>query len=280
MLGGRVAHPYQFMSGATPFNAELFGAEHLSIEDEKPSTDYTSRRHFGTALKNLVVNQEQTCYRKFATPVALKPVWRVSMSVNDDPEALQVFPAMDNDIADKLILLQTTKSAMPMKTGSPAERKAFWDTLVSELPAFLFYITRQWQIPTWLLEGEWAERYGMDSFKHPDVLRALSDLAPETHLLELIDEALFMPPNNTLSYDEWKPEIHELTSREVEQKIRSRFSDRLYEVNKILKGPNSCRNYLGRLASKSASRVQRVRTKYDRKWRISPPTILPEEQAI
>ena len=37
LLGGRAAKPYLFLSGKTPFNAELFGAEHLMLEDEHMS---------------------------------------------------------------------------------------------------------------------------------------------------------------------------------------------------------------------------------------------------
>ena len=37
MFGGRAARPYQFMSGLTSFNSDLFEAEHLMIEDEQAS---------------------------------------------------------------------------------------------------------------------------------------------------------------------------------------------------------------------------------------------------
>src|SRR5204862_7823749 len=43
ILGGRSAKPYRYMRGGTEFNADLFGAEHLCIEDEHCSTDIRSR---------------------------------------------------------------------------------------------------------------------------------------------------------------------------------------------------------------------------------------------
>src|SRR5207249_3354414 len=94
ILGGRVKHPFKYMTGRTDFNAELFEAEHLSIDDEKASIDIRSRRELGTAIKMVCVNQEQTCFRKYATPVTLLPFWRLTISVNDDPEALQVLPPL------------------------------------------------------------------------------------------------------------------------------------------------------------------------------------------
>src|SRR4030095_5831089 len=95
---------------------------------------------------------------------------------------------MDDDIADKIILLQVVKRPMPMPTGTDAERELFWNTLVQELPAFLWYIPREWQIPAWLLKDGFSQRYGIDSYKDPEILDALSDLAPETHFEKLFDE--------------------------------------------------------------------------------------------
>ena len=46
LLGGRSAFPYQYMTGETTFNADLFRAEHLVVDDQAESTDIRSRRHF------------------------------------------------------------------------------------------------------------------------------------------------------------------------------------------------------------------------------------------
>jgi hypothetical protein len=64
ILGGRTAKPYQYMMGATSFNADLFEAEHLAMEDEHASTDIRTRRHFGSQLKNVTVNDSQRCHGK------------------------------------------------------------------------------------------------------------------------------------------------------------------------------------------------------------------------
>jgi hypothetical protein len=59
MLGGRMAKPYLYMSGQTPFNGNLFASEHLSIEDEQPYTDIKSRRNFGAKVKEVTAIDEQ-----------------------------------------------------------------------------------------------------------------------------------------------------------------------------------------------------------------------------
>jgi hypothetical protein len=66
ILGGRSAKPYRYMSGGTQFNADLFGPEHLMIEDEHSSTDIRSRRAFGSNIKQFTSNHTQSCHGKIA----------------------------------------------------------------------------------------------------------------------------------------------------------------------------------------------------------------------
>jgi hypothetical protein len=186
IFGGRAARPYQFMSGLTPFNSDLFEAEHLMIEDEQASYDIRSRRNFGAQLKNITATEWQRCHAKNRVAISLAPFWRLSMSVNDEPENLMVLPPIDDSIEDKLIILRASQSPMPMPTATLDQRCAFWDQLQGELPAFLDYLTH-WLIPQKLS----SERFGITHFHHPEILQAIDNLAPEFRLLRLIDEELF-----------------------------------------------------------------------------------------
>ena len=114
LLGGRSAKPYQFMTGGTQFNSELFKAEHLMIEDEAPSTDFKSRRNLGNFIKQFTVNEDQRLHAKNRDALMLKPFWRVTISLNDEPEDLHVLPPIDPGIEDKLILLRSYKQELPM----------------------------------------------------------------------------------------------------------------------------------------------------------------------
>src|SRR5439155_7072976 len=102
ILGGRSAKPFRYMSGATQFNAELFGAEHLMIEDEHSSTDIRARRTFGAQIKQFTVNKTQSCHDKKCRALMLSPFWRISLSVNDEPEAMMVLPPMSDSEQDSL----------------------------------------------------------------------------------------------------------------------------------------------------------------------------------
>jgi hypothetical protein len=95
ILGGRAAKPYLYMSGRTAFNAELFQAEHLMIEDEVGSTDLRTRRNFGMYIKQFTVDVVQSCHPKHLTAISLEPFWRVTITLNDEPEAILILPPFD-----------------------------------------------------------------------------------------------------------------------------------------------------------------------------------------
>ena len=79
----------------------------------------------------------------------------MTISLNDDPEALLVLPPLDDHIEDKIILLRASRFDLPMPTGTTAERGAFWDQLISELPAYVHWLLNDFEIPsvTWFARG-------------------------------------------------------------------------------------------------------------------------------
>ena len=267
ILGGRVAKPYRYMSGHTDFNGELFGAEHLMVEDEAPSTDLRSRRALGAHIKAFTVNQTQSCHVKNRQALTLSPFWRVSISVNDEPENLMILPPIsdsDNDsLGDKIILLRANLAEMPMSTETLEEREAFWHALVSELPAFLHFLL-DWELPKEIRHA----RYGMKTWHHPELLLALDTLAPETRLLSLIDEVLFADHefhHGCLNAKSKAKDSREGTAEELERLLRAdpTFG---YEAQKLFSWPTACGTYLGRLAKKYPKRVQSDRSSDARRW--------------
>jgi hypothetical protein len=143
-LGGRSAKPYQFMSGATTFNGNLFEAEHLMIEDDVGSFDIRARRHFGAYLKQFTANEGVQHHAKNRQAMTLKPFWRVSISCNDEPESLMILPPIDESLSDKVIIFQAKKKPMPMPTQTDEIRteELFWyalrlSSIAKELVRFL-----------------------------------------------------------------------------------------------------------------------------------------------
>lgn len=256
ILGGRSARPYQFMSGLTQFNSDLFEAEHLMIEDEQASTDIRARRNFGALLKNLTVNDWQRCHAKNRIPISLTPFWRLSITVNDEPENLMVLPPIDPSIEDKLIILRAHKTAMPMPTATLEQRKAFWRQLESELPAFLRFLT-EWEIPAALV----SERFGITHFHHPEILQEIDNFAPEFRLMRLIDDALFRSD---------EAEAWEGTAEHLERVLTGDTSGCGREAQRLFTYPTACGVYLGRLAKRHPKRFLREHTPTGNRWTIHP----------
>ena len=239
MLGGRSAKPYRYMTGKTDFNSDLFNAEHLMIEDEAASTDIRSRREFGANVKNMLVNEVQSYHPKGRPAFPLHPFWRISISLNCEPEDLLVLPPIDEGLKDKFIILKANEVDFPYSDEDAGARKIFREYLTAELPAFLFWL-KEWRLPKALTD----RRYGVKSYQSKEILQALENLSPEMQLLEIIDKVYIWEINNT----EWHG-----TAFELQQRIAER--DKTGQSRSLFGYNSACGTYLARLAKKKRDRI-------------------------
>jgi hypothetical protein len=250
LLGGRTGSPYHYMSGGE-FNGELFGYEHLKIEDRIVSTSINKRLEFGASIKEIAANIDKRVHAKNKQALTLTPFWRLTISVNDEPEQLLILPPIDEHIADKLIILKAAKHPMPMPTRTAEERKAFQDTLMAELPFYLFD----------LLNGEIAaeyasERYGITHYHNQEIMQILSELAPDEQLLELL----------------YAPEITGFrgSARELKQKLCNHHLVGK-EATRLLDWHANCGTYLARLARKQPKHFTSRHSRQGTVWSIDLP---------
>lgn len=243
LFGNRVAKPFRYLCGETSFNGELLAAEHLAIEDEAASVDLRTRRHFGSQLKGLIANQVISFHPKGGQAMSLTPFWRVSITLNDEPENLMVLPPLDESLKDKITLLQAFPTNLPFGMDNLTERAQYRDKLTAELPAFLHFL-HGWKIPQRLQD----KRYGVKAYQNKDLVQELEQLQPEFRLLELIDSLHIW----TIEGAPW-----EGTARELERQLRSK--DTLHEVERLLSFNTAAGTYLGRLAKHMPNRVGKKR---------------------
>lgn len=276
MLGGRSAKPYLYMTGATTFNGDLFRAEHLMVEDEAESIDIRARRRFAASIKSVAVNRDQHCHHKNRTAVTLTPIWRLTITLNDDPDRLQVLPPLDQDVADKLILLKARRCELPMPTETPEQQAAFWSALKAELPAFLAFLD-EWQIPVPLR----SPRYGVVHFHHPELVEQLRKASPEFRLLELIDEELDFGVRGGLMIPTPAPVAWDGSALALERRLTNENSKVAREAARLLGFHNTCGTLLGRLESDPAlQRVTGRKVNGQKRWTITPPENLPVRVAL
>lgn len=257
LFGGRKAEPYKVMIGTRDHNSQLFKGEHQMIEDKATLTDTKSRRAFGGAIKEMLVNETQEYHRKHGEPCILCPFWATTLTVNDEPENLMVIPPIDDSLEDKIILLLASKATFPFRDDDLKARKAFREAVTAELPAFVSFLL-SWKMPQHLRD----QRYGCKSWQHPELLESLNALAPQTALLELIDE-LRPFDSDSLPF--------EGTARKLEGLLLSK--DKTGRVARLLYYTSCCGTYLSRLAGNASTsgRVSEIK-KFGNKsiWRIVP----------
>lgn len=256
ILGGRMAKPYKYMIGKTEFNGDLFAAEHLVISDESASTDIRSRKEFGEQIKQFAGEEEHRCRDLYRRALTLNPFWRLSMSLNDEPEDLQILPPLTEGVDDKLIILRAYKKPMPMPTSKNEDRKKFWNKIICELPAFLHFLT-EYKIPEEII----GNRFGVREFHNRYITMELDMFTPENRLLDLVDRSLFDNTGFDLTNE------YKLTAGELETRLLSDEKVK-FEAQKLFKWNNACGTYLGRLAKKFSDRVELMRTSDKRIWMI------------
>ena len=181
-FGKRNAQPYTWMTGRDNFNEELFESTLQLIDDENASTDLRDRLRFGASLKQMVAVPGARCRGLHQKASTLRPVWRPLICLNMEPDRLLVLPPLDDDVEDKMALLKVYKSDLPMPVDTEEEKRSFMKQMVSELPAFIYYLLNEF-----VLDKKLHGRFGVKWWHHEEIIRALTETSPERALLEFIE---------------------------------------------------------------------------------------------
>jgi len=181
-LGGRSADPSLWLQGRSTFNGEMWCAEHLILSDANLEDDPRHRQLFRDKLKEIVANSTYPLHRKGKDVIIARPVWRITLSANDDPDSGFILPALDDNNGDKIIYLKVYPPPVPFPTGSEFEYPAFYRKLVDAVPAFVKFIDGA-ECPEELRKG----RFGIREFHHPDILDLINAHNPNTEFAEHLE---------------------------------------------------------------------------------------------
>ena len=256
-LAGRAADAERYFLRGNDFNADLFAAEHLVLDDCRASTKIADRLAFAAKIKQHTVGATvASLHGKGKDAITVRPWWSISITCNDDPESLLVLPPLNEDFADKLILLRASRFDFPEPITTAAEKERFEAKLRSEIPAFLDFLLNRYSLPEKYVD---PRRYNVATYHHPVIKECLESLSPEAELLELIDLIVF---------DGFHDGPVWISASDLENKILAsshhRRAERIFTFN------GACARYLARLSKKSPSRVMQARTAAERGWRLSP----------
>ncbi len=263
ILAGRSADPKSFFFGRTDFNAELVGAEHLLIEEVPSSSRHEERLFFGERIKEIVANDTARLHKKNRDAVTVSPFWRLSITLNDNPEKLRCLPPLTDDLAEKIIMLQVRSAPEFWARFADATdpREAFRDAIERELPAFAHWLLFM-PIPAHLQ----ARRYGVASFIHEEIGLTIYEGEPEHHLLLLIDKGLWDEQEKPVA--PWRGDAEDL-----KQALCAEASANRGSATRLMGGVqlSTIGIWLSHLASKFPARVTKHRTAEKREWVIHPP---------
>ncbi len=248
-----MARPYQYMSGQTPFNAELCKAEHLMISDEIGKTDLESRTEFGAKLKDICVNHSQKLHGKHKDGYTVRPYWRLTISLNNNEQYMKILPPLDESVMDKLMLLKLQK---PDCLPTDDQREAFAAAIASELPAFAHYL-ESFRIPDEIR----SNRYGVTHYHHPELVDLMTQLEKEGELLELIDMEL---------WPDGEGDLFKGTATELYNRLTSSTSNVQRRVENLVRSGTWCGRLLAKL-KRPGSRVQSAVGEGKTTWYIEPP---------
>jgi hypothetical protein len=244
VLGGREANPWPWMNGKTHFNHDFIAAEHLQFGDEIGDMSASARRNLAAKIKGLVANPSQRLEAKGKDAMVVAPFWRISMTVNDEPEYLAVIPPLDESVKDKIMLLKASPAPfLKSPVWMDMERKQRIALVRDQLPGYLAHLLALPPIPTALRNG----RTGIKSYHNAELATLLSAVSNEGGLLELVDLLIFKDDSLETKDGFWTG-----TGTELEGALYNRCAryetDMRKTISKVLSFPSAAGSFLNRLS--------------------------------
>src|SRR5262249_38530543 len=113
-MGGREADPTNYFKSEQGFNRNEMGSEHWAIGEFAFPLDDQSRLMIAEKFKKTCANESQPYHCKGRDALTVSPHFRLSISINDDPQKLKALPQMTEDMVDKILMLRVRRVEMPM----------------------------------------------------------------------------------------------------------------------------------------------------------------------
>jgi len=149
----------------------------MAIDDGEASYSPSARAKYASRLKKISANPDLAYGQKYAKADQVRWLGRVVVTMNDDPDSLQMLPDLQQHLIDKLIVLRVKKPPFPFPTNKEIEA-----TINLELPHLLQWLV-DWNPPKELI-GE--NRFGVRSFVETDIKTEALGSTPDECFLELV----------------------------------------------------------------------------------------------
>jgi hypothetical protein len=163
LLTGRFADPSFYLTDKTTFTGQLAEAEHWLMSDPGWS-EPKERQSFLHKFKQIVANSDMTAHPKGKQAVDLPTYRLLTISLNRDKATLEdILPLMPASTMEKSLWLDFESPGQWAPNGEGGLPYGKWKrTIQAELPAFLWWLLNEYEIPLDLQHP----RYGIN-YTHP-----------------------------------------------------------------------------------------------------------------
>jgi hypothetical protein len=147
------------------------------ISDATIQDDWKARSRLTGALKEVVANHSFPLHAKFAEALTMKPIWRLSMSANCTPNSIKALPSVDEDNADKVLMLWCERPGWEFQRGLE-----IWDLIGPDLDEFCGAVDN-FEVSEDLEDV----RYGVVGHVHPEIQQLVHGESSEGQLEGVLD---------------------------------------------------------------------------------------------
>ena len=163
-----------YILGQTRFNDYLMRIGVWTLNDTVAKGDSRERNIFAKALKKMAANQLHTCEGKYKSAAEIYWQGRIIVTLNTDPDSLQILPDIEVSNRDKISLFKTSDEPMQDRDGA-AKAKA-------EMGALCSYLLN-WEIPEHCVGDA---RWGVRNYLHPELLAEASNSSSTASFQEIL----------------------------------------------------------------------------------------------
>jgi hypothetical protein len=253
VVGGRSAPAFAALSGLSTFNADIIGAELLTIDDEIASKDHRARTALAQGIKKHFFASNVRAEAKGRDAVVLRPVQAVVIAVNDEPEHLQVLPMLDDSVADKISLFACQRASL----DGQDDRDAIAQLVRDEMPAFVHHLDTT-EHPEALRD----QRTGCAAWQHPEVVEALQTIQPEERMRELMQQCEAITEAVERNGG-WRGSAAEVERLLLENPVTG------HAARALFRNTATCGTYLGRLQANQRATIERATLHGVTRWKIT-----------
>lgn len=168
-----------YVLGETTFNEQLVHSPVWTVDDAVATSDPRSHARYSQIVKKAVANPTQEFSAKFKKTSSMPLNFRLVVTFNTDEDSVEMLPATDNTILDKLVVLLARKPELDFSNAN--------DVIAHELPSFADYLCR-YVIPSGLqTRRDETVRFGFDAYFHPELLATAADASSAAGLREILE---------------------------------------------------------------------------------------------